>query len=134
MLKDTNLALQATTATRIANGTYNSTALQIDGTPKSRHAMNAQVLWSGNTSASTSTGTFYLEHSDDNATWYGLTPQTNLPPEQLAALTTAAATGTIDLPNITTDKKWIRLVCVVSGGGTLTPGLSYKAYLGLSKP
>lgn len=124
MAYDNLLALQAS-VTKTA--TFNSTGVQINGTP--RRGMVARVRYSAATNASGSNSvTYQIDVSDDNLTWYALAVAN----DQVINLSTTAQTGTIHIPFIT-NKKYVRLTATFAGAGS-TPTITYAGEIGASFP
>lgn len=82
--------------------------------------------------ASNATGansvTFSVEHSDDDSTYYALSSGA----ADVINLTTTAAAGEIFIP-FRTDKRYVRLVATVAGGGTV-PTVTYSGHITYTKP
>lgn len=108
--------------------TFQGTAVDLKtGTP--RRGLFARVIYSAATNASGSnTVAFTVEHSDDNSTFYTLASDV----EYNLALSTTAQAGEVFIP-VNTSKRYVRLVCTVSGAGS-TPTVTYGGEFSPSKP
>lgn len=90
--------------------------------------MVARVLYSAASNASGSgTVTFSIEHSDDNAAFTALASGA----ADKITLTTTDQAGEIFIP-FQTSKRYVRLVCTISGG--TTPTITYEGDVTFTNP
>lgn len=90
--------------------------------------MVARVLYSAASNASGSgTVTFSIEHSDDNAVFVALASGA----ADKITLTTTDQAGEIFIP-FQTSKRYVRLVCTISGG--TTPTITYEGDVTFTNP
>lgn len=112
------------TKTASFNGSgYDLTA---GGYPNER--LMARVLYNSAANASGSgVVTFSIEHSDDNVAFVALASGA----ADKITLTTTDQDGEIFIP-VTTNKRYIRLVCTIAGG--TTPTITYSGDIGTAAP
>lgn len=127
MATDAKLVLQAST-TKIAS--FNGAGLDLQtGTPIFAILLWARVIYSAATNASGSSSfTFAVEHSDDNATFFPLSSGA----ADVVNLSTVAQAGEIFIPMVTR-KRYVRLVEVLAGAGP-TPTITYQGDVVEARP
>lgn len=125
MAVDANLALQASVT---KTSTFNGAGVDL-GTGTPRRGLFARVIYSAATNASGSnTVQFSLDESSDNSTFYSKSS----PVVDAVALSTTAQAAEIFIP-IETSKRYIRLTCTITGGGS-TPTVTYFGDVVMGRP
>ena len=111
--------------TKVAN--FNGAGLDLSKGTR-LDGMVARVLYSAASNASGSgTVVFSVEHSDDNSTFFALASGA----ADKITLTTTAQDGEIFIP-FKTDKRYVRLVCTITGG--TTPTITYESDVTFTNP
>ena len=111
-------ALQVLQASTTKTATFNSTGVNIGGSPSPTRALVARVRYSAaSTSSGAGAATFRVTESDDDSSYGGA----HQSPEAALTLSTTAIAGVLHIPFVT-KKKYVRLeLSAISGtGATVT--------------